>query len=340
MCADQSVEKGVRLLVVSLLVFAVMVMVGIAGSTYGTIHAAMHQPDSKEQQLLFEQSLVLLADHIHPYYLASVDLSQFVRENSHNIDIYLIDSESEHLNKTTTIEKNQSVDVHQIESNTMYLLQGSVIEYSIRAITNDSQQVLVEAYVLENLEAVWNILQDSKDLIDFKLWTHFYACPEKQSTSCPLQSATYKVNKTGYYSVRFTLNNPSAYYSMKYDYNITITNVSYELPSPKAVIHNCTLTKLDQHCIFTMNESSYHEFWHMNKEVCLLANVHKTNLLGSDESEKKAFAQVDTLFSTYNVNWLIVSVCVLVVLAVLLSSALLLEGIVCYRMYRRCRLNN
>ena len=343
MHADQSVGKGVRLLVVSLLVFAVMVMVGIAGSTYGTIHAATYQPENQEKQLLFEQSLVLLADHLHPYYLASVDLTQLLREYPHNIDLYLIDSESKLLNKTTIIEpQKQLVEQQRIENHTMYLLQGSVIDYSIRAVTNYSQRVIVEIHVLDNLEAVWNSLQDSKELLD--AWKSFDACHEDQSKSCLPHSAVYNVTNSGYYSVRFTLNNPSAFYNMKYDYNMTITNVSYELPSPKAVVYSCTLTDSEQehkqHCTFTMNESSYHEFWHMNDEMCLLANVHKVNLLGSDWSEKKAFTQVDTSFSIYNVNWLIVSVCVLVVLAVLISSVLLLEGIVCYRLYKRCKLNN
>ncbi len=350
MHADQSVGKGVRLLVVSLFVFAVMVIVGIAGSTYGTIHAATYQPDNqennKEKQLLFEQSLVLLADHLHPYYLASVDLTQFLKAYPHNIDLYLIDSESKLLNKTTTIEpQKQLVEQQSIENHTMYLLQGSVIDYSIRAITNYSQErVIVEVRVFDNLEAVWNSLQDSKELIDAIYSIDFDACHEDQSKSCLLQSFVYKVTKSGYYSVRFTLNNPSAFYNMKYDYNMTITNVSYELPSPKAVVHSCTLTDSEkgheQHCTFTMNESSYHEFWHMNDEMCLLANVHKVNLLGSEWSEEKAFTQVDTSCSIYNVNWLIVSVCVLVVLGVLISSVLLLEGIVCYRLYKRCKSNN
>ena len=350
MHADQSVGKGVRLLVVSLFVFAVMVIVGIAGSTYGTIHAATYQPDNqennKEKQLLFEQSLVLLADHLHPYYLASVDLTQFLKAYPHNIDLYLIDSESKLLNKTTTIEpQKQLVEQQSIENHTMYLLQGSVIDYSIRAITNYSQErVIVEVRVFDNLEAVWNSLQDSKELIDAIYSIDFDACHEDQSKSCLPQSFVYKVTKSGYYSVRFTLNNPSAFYNMKYDYNMTITNVSYELPSPKAVVHSCTLTDSEkgheQHCTFTMNESSYHEFWHMNDEMCLLANVHKVNLLGSEWSEEKAFTQVDTSCSIYNVNWLIVSVCVLVVLGVLISSVLLLEGIVCYRLYKRCKSNN
>ena len=314
-------------------------MVGVAGSVYGTVNAATHQYSS-ESPLVYGGSIVPLAGDLLPYYLRAMDITQIDKQNLHVIDLYLVDSPCGQLNTTNASSRSTTMGRGRIENTTgWYLLPGSEIEYFVCALTNVSRiehEVIVEVYVLDNLDAVWELVIDPSGRIDGVKVAEEFACYTNETAPRPCWSVSYRVERAGYYSLRFTINNPDLFSSMQYNYTVSVTNLTYLTPTPEHTLHRCRLTDtvIDDHCTFLFNDSSTHLPWNMNKGVCLLAKVHEVNVPPHLWTVEKQFSQVDIAYTRYSIDWLVVSAALLAVLALGLAVTVVVESFVCYRLVK------
>lgn len=314
-------------------------MVGVAGSVYGTVNAVTHRYSS-ESHLVYGGSIVPLADDLLPYYLSTMDITQTDKQNLHDIDLYLVDTPCHQLNTTNASRQSTSMEEVRIENITgWYLLPGSEIEYFMCALTNVSRtehEVIVEVYVLDNLDAVWELVVDPSGRIDGVRVAEEFACYTNDTDPCPCWSVSYRVERAGYYSLRSTINNPDLFSTMQYNYTMSVTNVTYLTPTPEHTLHMCKLTDkvIEDHCMFLFNDSSAHLPWNMNKGVCLLAKVHEVNVPWYERTVEKQFSQVDIAYRRYSTDWLVVSAAVLGVLALGLAVTVMVGSTVCVRIVK------
>ena len=309
------------------------------GSAYGTVNAATHKYSS-DSKLVFGNSIVPTVDHLLPYYLSAVNLTQNVKQYPHVIDLYLIGSSCEKLNTTNTTDHHTEVSQPHIENITgQYLLPGTEIEYEICAVTSINRtehEVIVEVYVLDSLSAVWDLVVNPHGKINGWRIKKEFAC-YKSDLNCQCWSVSYKVERAKYYSLLFTINDPSLAYSMQYNYSKSVTEVTYSLPSPDHWLHQCQLidTDLNAQCMFLFNRSSVHFPWNMNNEVCIVAHVHSVRPDVIEQIPRSKFSEVSITYSKFSIDWLILSSAILAVLTALLLLVVIMESFACYYRYRK-----
>ena len=323
---------GQRCLKVCTLFFgllAVITLIGVGGSGYGTYHAFAHQYPKQLNELVYGGSIIAL-DEILPYYLTEVELSEIIDHDSnpHHIDFYLVDTGCEHLNLTTNQTEHTITNASSIENITgLYLLSGSEISYNICAVTDASSEVgYILVYILDNLGAIHDF-EPHKHIPN----ANFPVCFENDECSCT--PVPYDVPHPGYYSIRFVVDPPSLSETIRYNYSYS-RQENLIKPYNQSLFPHCSVfDRSSEHCMFRFNNTLPRLPHEMNEELCIVADIHELGSTLSDEDYDFSYIQVN--FVLYPINWFIMSVAFLGACTLVLIVVVIIEIVICCKVCKK-----
>ena len=319
-----------KVLAVTFGLLAVITLIGVGGSGYGTYHAFAHRY-TNGPILIHGESIIALED-ILPYYITTVDILQnpWEDEGSHRIDFYLVDTACQHLNWTTKYTEHTITNASSIENITgLYLLPGSKISYNICAVTDASsdQDVRVELYLLDNLDAAKTF--DPLHQAPTKGFP--VLCRENDTEPCLCKSFVFNIDHIGYYSVRFVAHDPESAI-IRYNYIASLLQKKIVSPPNKFLFH-CSVSN-EQHCTFHFNSTLSHLPHEMNEEQCIIADIHEPVDILVDKT-KPDFSHVKVNFVLYPINWFAMSVAFLGACTLVLIVVVIIEIVICCKVFKK-----
>ena len=330
-------HTGRKVLKVCTLAFgllAVITLIGVGGSGYGTYHAIAHNYSQEQKELVYGGSIIAL-DEILPYYLTEVELSEISDSQPHHIDFYLVDTGCERLNTTIEEKEHTYTNVSSLDNITgLYLLPGSEFTYNICAVTDASPdevdgEIIVDVYILDQLQAVHNNFDPHTNIPN----ASFPVCFENNACSCS-SPIHYEVPHPGYYSIRFVLNNSSFSETMRYNYSYSLQQKRISSYNQTLFPHCSVFDRSSKHCTFHFNSTMPHLPHEMNEERCIVADIHEL-AGGTLEDEDNDFSHIQVNFVPYPIDWFIMSVAFLSASTAVLIVVVIVLIVLCCKLYKK-----